>query len=353
VAGIGGKPNVLEDIGIVLPDITAQVAGRKPVSEGPYELIIIGGGPAGMTSAVYAARKKLHTLLVSEELGGQMLWTSDIENYMGYQYITGPELMARFHEQMNQYPIDMLIGEEVVKLAAEEGRFRVSTRTGRRFLGMSVIIASGKRSRELNVPGERELVGRGVSYCATCDAPLFAGRDVAVIGGGNSALTAVVDLIKLAKRIYVVNIVDDWQADSILLERARASDKMIPFLGHAVSEISGGEGVEGIVIESIHSHETKALLVGGVFIEIGLIPNSALAHGLLAMNQLDEIMVDCNCGTNVDGIYAAGDVTDVFEKQVIVAAGEGAKAALSAHRYLLHQGISTETSPYSSGWGRQ
>ncbi len=327
----------MEDIGVILPGVVDEAKDKRPMGEGAYELIIVGAGPAGMTAAVYSSRKKLRTLLVSKDLGGQPLLTSEIENYMGYQYVTGPELMAKFHEQVKQFPIDVIIGEGVTKLTAQDDEFTVSTRTGKGFVGKAVIIASGKRSRQLDVSGEKELVGRGVTYCSICDAPLFAGMDVAVIGGGNSALTAVVDLIKIAARIYVVNVAAGWQADPILVEKAEVSQKVIPFLGYMVKEILSEERVSGLVIESREAGETQQLAVGGVFIEIGLVPNSELARGLLALNKVGEIVVDCSCRTSVPGIFAAGDVTNVPEKQIIVAAGEGANASLSAYSYLLRR----------------
>jgi len=324
----------LRSIGVILPG--QREVKAKPASEARlYDLIIIGGGPAGMTAAVYAARKRLETLLVSKDLGGQTLLTSEIENYMGYQYITGEELAAKFQEQVKQFPIALHVGNGVEKLTAEKGQFSVTTEDERRFQGRTVIIASGKRSRTLKVPGERRLIGRGVSYCATCDAPLFAGKDVAVIGGGNSAFTAVADLIPIAGQIYVVNYATDWQADPILLERAKRSDKVTPFLGHQVVEILGQERVEGIVIRPRDDGEAKELAVQGVFIEIGLAPNSEFAQGLVQLNRVGEVMVDCKTQTNVPGVFAAGDVTTVPEKQIIIAAGEGAKAALSAYEYLL------------------
>jgi len=180
-------------------------------------------------------------------------------------------------------------------------------------------------------------VGRGVSYCAVCDAPLFAGREVAVIGGGNSALTAVADLIKIASKIYLVNHASDWQADPVLVERAEASEKVIPFLGYVVKEILGQDRVRGIIIESRETREIKELTVEGVFVEIGLVPNSDFARGLVELNEVGEIVIDCNCRASLPGLFAAGDVTDVPEKQIIVAAGEGAKAALTAYHYLLQR----------------
>jgi alkyl hydroperoxide reductase subunit F len=337
----------LRSIGVVLPqqrEVEAQ-PGNEAIL---YDLIIIGGGPAGMTAAVYAARKRLAVLLIAKDLGGQALWTSEIENYMGYQYITGEELAAKFEDQVKQFPIALHLGDEVEQLGAEgqlrpaaDGggpsarQFSVTTGGGKRFRGRTVIIASGKRPRSLNVPGEEGLIGRGVSYCATCDAPLFAGRDMAVLGGGNSAFTAVADLIPIAGQIYVVNYAYDWQADPVLLDRAERSGKVIPFLGYQVAEILGQDQVEGIVIRPRGDGEAEELAVQGVFVEIGLAPNSEFARGLVQLNGAGEIMVDCKGRTDVPGVFAAGDVTTVPEKQIIIAAGEGAKAALAAYEYLL------------------
>ncbi|HEC97506.1 MAG TPA: FAD-binding protein [Nitrospirae bacterium] len=308
-----------------------------------YDFIIIGAGPAGMTAAVYAARKKLDILVISKDVGGQPLLTSGIENYMGYQYVTGPELMRKFEEQVKQFPVALLIDEKASNLTTDDKGFIVSTTTDKKFKSRSVIIASGKRPRPLNVPGEKELVGRGVSYCATCDAPLFGEMDVAVIGGGNSALTAVIDLLKYAGRIYLIEVMPTLTADLTLIERAKKSDKVEFYPGHLVKEIRGTDRVENIVISSKDGGEDKTLSVSGVLVEIGLIPNSEFAKGLVKLNHLQEIAVDCECKTSVEGIFAAGDVTNVPEKQIIVAAGEGAKAALSTYNYLLqkkNEGIS-------------
>ncbi len=315
-------------------------------SSGPCELLIIGGGPAGLTAALYSARKKVETLLLAKDIGGQMLITADIENYMGYRYITGRELIEKFKEQIEQFPIDILVGEEVEELVADDGQFTATTTEGKEFTSKAVIIASGKRSHPLNVPGEKKLVGRGVTYCSTCDAPLFAGMDVAVIGGGNSAIEAVTDLIKVANKIYVVNVAQSWQGDEILVEQIEAASNVTPFLGYQVVEIHGEGRVEGITIKSaVHGVTTERseqgtdeninMPVQGVFVEIGLLPNSDFAKDLVELNQIGEIIVDCDCRTSMLGIFSAGDVTTVPEKQIIVAAGEGAKAALNAYRYLL------------------
>ena len=323
----------LLDLKLIMPDEAQEQVSQ---SGEPYELLIIGGGPAGMTAAVYSARKQIKTLLVSEDLGGQLLWTSDIENYMGYQYITGRELTDKFKSQMEQFPIvDIIVGGSVEKLAREDNQFVAATASDRKYMGKTVIIASGKRSKPLNVPGERELVGRGVSYCATCDAPLFKGKDVAVIGGGNSGLTAVVDLIGIANKIYVVNRSSTWRADSIIVEKTKDAENVTPLLSHRVTSIQGENVVTGITVESLGTQESKELSVQGVFIEIGLLPNSEFASDLVQLNDRGEIMVDCGCNTNVPGAFGAGDVTSVPAKQISVAIGEGSKAALSAYKYLL------------------
>lgn len=299
-----------------------------------HELIIVGAGPAGMTAAVYASRKKINTLLLSKDLGGQPLWTAGIENYMGYQFIEGPELMQKFEEQVKQFPVEQKIGQGAAALSQIDGGFEIRTDKDESYQAKAVIIASGKRSRQLNVPGEDKLKGRGVTYCATCDGPLFAGDKVAVIGGGNSALEAADDMVKIAEHVYLVSITP-LTGDQILIDKLKVASNLITiFLEHKVVAIEGSSRVEGIRIRDSKSGEERKIDVGAVFVEIGLIPNSEFAKGMTKLNELDEIEVNCACETGVPGLFAAGDVTSVPEKQIVVAAGEGAKAALGAHRYL-------------------
>ncbi|MCD6166439.1 FAD-dependent oxidoreductase [bacterium] len=300
-----------------------------------YELIIIGGGPAGLTAAVYSARKRIDTLLVTKDIGGQVVLTAEVENYMGYEYITGKELIEKFKQQVYQFPIAIKENTEVIQIEKEDKIFTVGTSAGENYRSKAIIIASGKRSRPLNVNGEKELVGRGVSYCSVCDAPLFAERDVAVIGGGNSGLTAVVDLIKIAHKIYLIEFLPSLMADSVLVDRAEKSGKVEIFSGYEVVEILGKEKVSSIKIKSRQTGGIEILTVQGVFIEIGLIPNSGFVKDVVKLNDRGEIIVDCACRTNMSGVFAAGDVTTVPEKQIVVAAGEGAKAALGAYGYLL------------------
>lgn len=298
-----------------------------------YELIIIGAGPAGMTAAVYAARKKLNALLLSHDVGGQVLWTSGIENYMGYQFIEGSELMQKFQEQVKQFPIDMEIGGKVSHVSPIDGGFEVKTDKGENYQALTAIIATGKRPRQLNVPGEEKFRSRGVTYCAICDGPLFAGENVAVIGGGNSALEAAEDMVKIAEHVYLVSLTP-LTGDQILIDKVRADKNLTIFLEHEVLEIEGESRVEGIKVRDLKSKQERALKVSGIFIEIGLIPNSDPFKGIVRLNRLGEIEVNCANETSVLGLFAAGDVTNVPEKQIVVAAGEGAKAALQAHRYL-------------------
>ncbi len=298
-----------------------------------YDLMIIGAGPAGMTAAVYAARKKLSTVLLSKDVGGQVNWTLGVENYMGYQLVEGAELMKKFEEQVKQFPIDVKTGQMVKSLTKISGGFQAVIADGKEYQAKATIVASGKRPRPLNVPGEEKLKGRGVTYCSICDGPLFAGMKVAVIGGGNSALEAADDMIKIADHIYLVSLTP-LTGDQVLIDRVKEAKNLTIFPEHEVVEIVGEKMVEGIRIRDLKSKQEKNLEVDGIFIEIGLIPNSDFAKEVAPLNRLGEIEINCSNETGVTGLFAAGDVTNVPEKQIVVAAGEGAKAALQAHRYL-------------------
>lgn len=298
-----------------------------------YDLIIIGAGPAGMTAAVYAGRKKMKTLLVTEDVGGQLLSTMGIENYMGYQFITGPELMEKFKEQMEQYAVERR-DDRAVRVEKRGDVFNVRTQAAEVYEGRTVIIATGKRPRLLGVPGEERLKGRGVSYCATCDGPLFGGLTVAVIGGGNSGIQAAIELSSMAKQVYVVTR-GRYAADEILLMKMQRTGNIEELVNYDTVEIKGDKMVSGIVLKDRKTQTIKEVPLQGVFVEIGLAPNSAMVEGLAELNQQKEIVVDCRCRTNVPGLLAAGDVTIAPEKQIVVAAGEGAKATLQAYAYLL------------------
>jgi len=293
-----------------------------------YELIIIGAGPAGITASVYAARKRMNFLVISKDIGGQAILSSDIENYTGYQFISGPDLASKFKEHITQYNVDVKY-ESVTNLAKEGDTIKVYTDKAS-YESKSVIVASGKSSRKLGAEGEDEFKNKGVTYCATCDGPLFANKDVAVIGGGNSALDAAIQLLKIAKHIYMINITPELTGDPVMQDKVKKSDKVTIINNGQVAALYGDKFLNAIDIKV--GDQKKTLSVEGVFVEIGLVPNSAFAKDL-DKNQNQEIKVDRLNGTSVPGIFAAGDVTDVPQKQIIIAAGEGSKAALSAFSY--------------------
>jgi len=299
-----------------------------------YDVIIIGAGPSGMTAAVYTARKKLNTLLISKDVGGQTNWTNSIENYMGYQFIEGPELIEKFETQVKQFPIDLKIGDAVTGISLLDRGFGILTESGQTYQGKTAIIASGKRPRSLNVPGEEKFRGKGVSYCSICDAPLFEGMNVAVVGGGNSALEAADDLIKIGEHVYLISLTP-LTGDQVLIDKIKEALNLTLYTEHETLSISGDNFVSRITVKDVRSNEIRELDVQGIFVEIGLIPNSDLAKGIVPFNRLGEIEVTCDCETVVPGLFAAGDVTSTPEKQIIIAAGDGAKAALEAYEYLM------------------
>jgi len=296
-----------------------------------YDLIIVGAGPAGITASVYAARKKLKLLVITQDIGGQAAWSGDIENYTGYQFITGPELAQKFEEHLRKFGIDLKENEEVIEVRKDTELIHVKT-AKEEYAARTVIIASGKRSKELGVAGEKEFKNKGLTFCATCDGPLFAGKDVAVIGGGNSALDAALQMIKIARKVYIINNTPSLNGDAVMLDKVKESKIVTVYNNTRVTQIIGDKFVKAIKIKKDEKEET--LQLEGVFVEIGLLPNSDFAKDLLR-NQYGEITVNGRNETNIPGIFAAGDVTDVPEKQIIIAAGEGSKASLSAFKYLM------------------
>ncbi|MBL7131922.1 MAG: FAD-dependent oxidoreductase, partial [Candidatus Omnitrophica bacterium] len=293
-------------------------------------LIIIGAGPAGITAAVYAARKNMSVLVITKDIGGQAAISGDVENYTGYQFITGPELSIKFEEHMRRYDIEVKENEEVIKIE-KKGNLCVVISGRGSYQAKAIIIASGKRSKELNVPGEEEFKNKGLTYCATCDGPLFAQKDVAVIGGGNSALDAALGLINIVNKIYMINIASELTGDAIMIEKVSENKKVTILNNAQVEEILGDKMVSGIKIT--RENRQELLSVKGIFVEVGLVPNSSFAEEL-GKNEYGEIKVNVRNETNIQGIFAAGDVTDVPEKQIIIACGEGSKACLSAFKYL-------------------
>ncbi|MCK5451396.1 MAG: FAD-dependent oxidoreductase [Candidatus Omnitrophica bacterium] len=295
-----------------------------------YDLIIVGAGPAGITAGIYAARKKMDCLVITEDIGGQTIWSGDVENYTGYRFMTGSELASKFEEHIKKYSIGIKEGERVNSLAKTGDIVRVVTNKDI-YYSKTAIIASGKRSKELGVPGEKEFKRKGLTYCATCDGPLFLDKKAVVVGGGNSALDAAFQLTRIAEKIYIVNMTAELTGDPVMKDKVTGDEKVTIFNDSKITEVFGGKFVEGVKIKTPRSEEV--LEVEGVFVEIGLVPNSGFTQGL-DKNKHGEIIINCQTETNVKGVFAAGDVTNVIEKQIIVAAGEGAKASLQTFRYL-------------------
>ncbi len=295
------------------------------------DLIIIGAGPAGITAAVYAARKRLDFSVITKDIGGQAAWSGDIENYTGYQFITGPELALKFKEHMQSFEFDLKEGIGVNKVEKDGNNFKVFTSDGKSYSSRTVIIASGKRPRPLNVPGEAEFKNRGVTYCATCDGPLFAGKDVAIIGSGNSGLDAALQMMKIASKIYLIDIAEKMTGDPVMQKKIAASPRVEILNKTKILEILGDRFVKRIRIE--REGKSREIAVEGVFVEIGLIPNSEIID-FVEKNKLNEIIVNRAAEASHPGVFAAGDVTNVPEKQIIIAAGEGSKASLAAFKFL-------------------
>ncbi|MCU0847042.1 MAG: FAD-dependent oxidoreductase [Spirochaetes bacterium] len=299
-----------------------------------YDIMILGGGPAGLTAAVYCIRKGMSTGIIVNEVGGQVAWTSGIENYMGYRHINGVELVQKFKEQVLQFGIDYEEGRRIESVSSGPMK-GVVLDDGRSFSSRALIIATGKDMRRLGVPGERELTGKGVAFCSICDAPFFSGKRVVVVGGGNSAMEAVHDLAPIASRVIIVQFLESLTADRVLIDKLESYGNVEVLYEHEVAEIRGGSSVESVEVRDRKTGKTSSISAGGVFIQIGLVPNSGFVKGVVSMNGSGEIIIDCSCNTSEAGIFAAGDVTTVPFKQIIIAGGEGAKAALSACEYVM------------------
>lgn len=299
-----------------------------------YDCIIIGAGPAGMTAAIYTARRKLKTLVLAKDPGGQMIYSADVENYSGFSMITGADLTLKFQEHMASLKEDLEVqlGVEVVKLEKNITSFAVEDSKGNVYYAKSVIIASGKLPRHLGVPGEKELFGKGIAICATCDGPLYRDKNVAVVGGGNSAMDAICALSKVAKQVYVINLTDDYTGEGIVKDKIISCPNVKTFHSSKVVKVMGKDRVEGMTIQQLGKPE-QDLEVNGIFIEIGYEPSIAFAD-IVEKNEHNEIKVDKDLQTSVPGIFAAGDINDAWGEQIIIAAGEGAKAAMAVSNYF-------------------
>lgn len=321
-----------------------------------YDLIIIGGGPGGVAAGVYAARKKIKTLLITESFGGQSMVSADVQNWIGTKSISGFDLAKQLEEHVRAQESIEIRSPELVKMVKEkEGSpdaavgvtFLVETEKGDTLETKTIILTSGSRRRKLNVPGEKEFEGRGVAYCSTCDAPLFSGKTVAVVGGGNAGLEAVVDLFPYAEKIYLLEYGGALKGDPITQERVKNGPKPVEIILNAHTEAIVGEKpappsgqggfVSGLRYNDRLSGETKELKLDGVFVEIGATPNSEMVKDLVLLNKQGEVIIDSKTGkTSREGMWAAGDVTDDPFKQNNISAGDAVKAALSCYQYLLN-----------------
>ncbi len=299
-----------------------------------YELVIIGGGPAGLTAAVYASISKIDTFFITNDIGGQAIDSSKVKNYMGFDFITGGELINKFRDQfLNEHFLDHKI-DEVIELKQLKDRFEIVTKEQYKFYSKAVIIATGMKKRKLGIPGEKELARKGVSYRSVQDIGLFKGLDVVVIGGGNSGVQTANDLNKNGCNVTIVTK-GEMIADRENIDKLKKNNAVTIFEGHDVTEILGKNKVEGVVIQSEKSNKTKTVNCEAVFIQVGFLPNTEFCKKLVDLNQAGEIEINYDCSTITSGVFACGDVTDAFGKRIVIASGEGAKAALSVKEYLL------------------
>ncbi|MFW6288044.1 MAG: glutaredoxin 3 [bacterium] len=299
-----------------------------------WDVLIIGAGPAGFNAALYSARKGLDTLLISSDMGGQMADTGEVGNYLGLRDVTGSELIDAFYKHVMDYNVSLEIGETIKNIRKEDDKFFVETESEKIIQTRAIIIASGAINRKLGVAGESVFKGKGVHYCATCDGFMYAGKRVAVVGGGNSGLEASLDLANIDCDVVLIEFQEELTGDKILVNKVLNKASIEVYTGSKVESIEGNKKVESLLVKDLKSEENRKLDVEAVFVEIGLIPNNAFAKDILELNQNDEIIINRNNETNIKGIWAAGDVTDIKDKQIIVAAGEGARAALRVSEYL-------------------
>jgi len=302
-----------------------------------FDVIIVGGGPAGYTAAIYTARQKLKTLLLTQTSGGQMVYTDNIENYPGFEKISGVKLLEIFRKQLSQYSDAKIIeGQKAESLKIKDQFFKVTTDKDK-YQGKTIIIAAGKVPRHLNVSGEKELENKGVSYCPTCDGPLFTNKSVAVVGGGNSAIEAVLQLSKYTQEIYLLNIGPTLSGEKIRIEKIE-KDPKVKIIGNAqVQEVFGLKLLEGLRYKDTKSGQIKDLKISGMFVEIGYLPATDWLKGVVELNKWGEIIIDEKGKTSLEGVFACGDITQVPYKQIVIACGQGAIAALSASNYLQEQ----------------
>jgi len=331
----------------------AQRAAAGLSQKEPYDVLIVGGGPAGAAAAVYAARKGIRTGVVAERFGGQTLDTLGIENYISVLETQGPQFAAALEAHAAQYGVDITRMQRAAKLVPAEqpgGLVKVQLDSGAELSGKTVILATGARWRELGVPGEKEFRNKGVAYCPHCDGPLFKGKRVAVVGGGNSGVEAAIDLAGVVGHVSLLEFGDALRADAVLVAKLKSLPNVSIHLMAQTTEITGtssdGSGkVDGLLFTDRRDGRSHRIALEGVFVQIGLVPNTEWLKGTLALSRHGEIEVDARGATSLPGVFAAGDATTVPFKQIVIAAGDGAKAALGAFDFLMRSGGQAAAAP--------
>jgi len=300
-----------------------------------FEVLVVGGGPAGASSAIYTIRKGLKTGIVADRFGGQVVDTMGIENFISVQATEGPKLVKQLEEHVKSYPVDVMHHQKAKKIERIEDKIRVTLENGAELHSKTVILSTGARWRQLGVPGEREYNGKGVAYCPHCDGPLFIGKPVAVVGGGNSGVEAAIDLANIVDHVTVIEYGDELKADAVLVNRLISLDNVTVITNAETKEIKGKEKVTGLTYVDRSTDEKHTIDVDGVFVQIGLVPNTDWLKGSVALTKWGEIEIDKHNATSMPGVFAAGDCTDIPYKQIIIAMGEGANAGLGAFDYLI------------------
>jgi len=333
------------EIGEILARIDTGAAARdaaRLAQKDVFDVLIVGGGPAGAAAAVYAARKGIKTGIVAERFGGQTLDTLGIENFISVLETQGPKFAAALEAHARHYDVDIMNGQRVEKLepALQPGGIgTITLANGAQLRGKTLILSTGARWRNVNVPGEAEYRNKGVAYCPHCDGPLFKGRKVAVIGGGNSGVEAAIDLAGIVEHVSLIEFADALKADAVLVDKLKSLPNVAIHVNAQTTEITGdGQKVTGLRYKDRASGAEHSVELAGVFVQIGLVPNTEWLKGTLELSKYGEIIVDAKGATSLPGIFAAGDATTVPYKQIIIAAGEGAKAALSAFDHLIRHG---------------
>jgi len=321
-------------------DASASLKEAEKISKKEtYDILIIGGGPAGSSAAIYSARKGIRTGIVAERFGGQVMDTLGIENFISVKATEGPKLVTALEEHVKEYEVDIMNLQRAKSIQKndENALFEVELENGGKLKSKSVIVATGARWKELNIPGEKEFKGKGVAYCPHCDGPLFKGKHVAVIGGGNSGVEAAIDLANIVGHVTLFEFAPELKADDILKKRLYSLSNVDVVLNAQTVEVLGADKVNSMIYLDRETNEKKTISLEGIFIQIGLLPNTDFVKNTVDLSKFGEIIIDGHGQSSLPGLFAAGDVTTVPYKQIIIALGEGAKASLGAFDYLIRQ----------------